>query len=293
MTSSKSGKKISKSDISVPVTMMKPMNDGSVSFQKGKSEAQIMDLQLEEEAIEEPAMTMQQYQDFLQAVAAFRKSIQATAMTAEKFVRALEDVTNYASKTNITRPHILADLDFLIDSTQLFANANMIWAEALEREFEGPIATDIKAHQARGKLTQHTNQKKINELIASFHKEEHDSYKKGKKQQRDLGMLTNSLNSRVSYVTEIKRLLIDNSSIYDRLASESVEFILEHCAIGIRRELETFETIVEGLKKLGAFQTAQEEQAEYLEEKPPSDLIFTEEEEKFKLDFLREALKDI
>jgi len=44
---------------------------------------------------------------------------------------------------------------------------------------------------------------------------------------------------------------------------------------------------------LGAFQTAQEEQAEYLEEKPPSDLIFTEEEEKFKLDFLREALKDI
>jgi len=58
------------------------------------------------------------------------------------------------------------------------------------------------------------------------------------------------LNSRVTYVTEIKRLLIDNSSIYDRLASESVEFILEHCAIGIRRELETFETIVEGLKKV-------------------------------------------
>jgi len=293
MTNSKSGKKISKSDISVPVTMMKPMNDGSVSFQKGKgTDAPIMDLQVDEEAIEEPAMTMQQYQDFLQAVAAFRKSIQATAMTAEKFVRALEDVTNYASKTNITRPHILADLDFLIDSTQLFANANMIWAEALEREFEGPIATDIKAHQARGKLTQHTNQKKINELIASFHKEEHDSYKKGKKQQRDLGMLTNSLNSRVSYVTEIKRLLIDNSSIYDRLASESVEFILEHCAIGIRRELETFETIVEGLKKLGAFQTAQEEES-YLDEKAPSDIIFTEEEEKFKLDFLREALKDI
>jgi len=44
--------------------------------------------------------------------------------------------------------------------------------------------------------------------------------------------------------------LIDNSSIYDRLASESVEFILEHCAVGIRRELETFETIVEGLKKV-------------------------------------------
>jgi hypothetical protein len=295
MTSGKSGKKITKSDISVPVTMMKPMNDGSVSFQKGKGSDNIpfMDLQLEEEAIEEPAMTMQQYQDFLQAVAAFRKSIQATAMTAEKFVRALEDVTNYASKTNITRQHILADLDFLIDSTQLFANANMIWAEALEREFEGPIATDIKAHQARGKLTQHTNQKKINELIASFHKEEHDSYKKGKKQQRDLGMLTDSLNSRVSYVTEIKRLLIDNSSIYDRLASESVEFILEHCAIGIRRELETFETIVEGLKKLGAFQTSQEEEESYIDEKAPSDLIFTEEEEKFKLDFLREALKDI
>jgi hypothetical protein len=295
MTINKSGKKITKSDISVPVTMMNPMNDGSVSFQKGKgAEIPFMDLQLEEEAIEEPAMTMQQYQDFLQAVAAFRKSIQATAMTAEKFVRALEDVTNYASKTNITRPHILADLDFLIDSTQLFANANMTWAEALEREFEGPIATDIKAHQARGKLTQHTNQKKINELIASFHKEEHDSYKKGKKQQRDLGMLTNSLNSRVSYVTEIKRLLIDNSSIYDRLASESVEFILEHCAVGIRRELETFETIVEGLKKLGAFQTAQEEEEQsYIDDKAPSDLIFTEEEEKFKLDFLREALKDI
>ena len=100
MTINKSGKKITKSDISVPVTMMKPMNDGSVSFQKGKgAEIPFMDLQLEEEAIEEPAMTMQQYQDFLQAVAAFRKSIQATAMTAEKFVRALEDVTNYASKS--------------------------------------------------------------------------------------------------------------------------------------------------------------------------------------------------
>jgi len=101
MTSSKSGKKITKSDISVPVTMMKPMNDGSVSFQKGKgSDMQFMDLQIDEEAIEEPAMTMQQYQDFLQAVATFRKSIQAMAMTAEKFVRALEDVTNYASKSN-------------------------------------------------------------------------------------------------------------------------------------------------------------------------------------------------
>ncbi|ORX50079.1 hypothetical protein BCR36DRAFT_63777 [Piromyces finnis] len=196
MTSSKSGKKskINKSDISVPVTMLKPMNEGSVSFQKGKgNEVPFMDLQFEDEAIEEPAMTMQQYQDFLQAVATFRKSIQAMAMTAEKFVRALEDVTNYASKTNITRPHILADLDFLIDSTQLFANANMVWAEALEREFEVPIATDINAHQARGKLTQHTNEKKVKELIASFQKEEYDSYKKGKKQQRDLGMLTDSI----------------------------------------------------------------------------------------------------
>lgn len=292
MTNSKSGKKISKNDISVPIALQ---ND-SVSFKsKGNLDLQFMDLHIEDEAVDEPAMTMQQYQDFLQAITAFRKSIQALAMTAEKFVRALEDVTGYAEKTTITRPHILADLDFLIDSTQLYSNANLIWAEALEREFEGPIATDIKAHQARGKLTQHTNQKKINELIASFHKEEHESYKKGKKQQRDLGMLTDSLNSRVSCVSEIKRLLIENSSIYDRLASESVEYILEHCAIGIRRELETFETIVEGLKKLGAFQSAQDEES-YIDDPnntKESDLIFTEEDEKFKLDFLREAFKDL
>ena len=45
---------------------------------------------------------------------------------------------------------------------------------------------------------------------------------------------------------------------------------------------------------MGAFQTAQEEEEQsYIDDKAPSDLIFTEEEEKFKLDFLREALKDI
>jgi len=34
---------------------------------------------------------------------------------------------NFINIATITRPHILADLDFLIDSTQLFANANMVW----------------------------------------------------------------------------------------------------------------------------------------------------------------------
>ena len=49
---------------------------------------------------------------------------------------------------------------------------------------------------------------------------------------------------------EIKRLTVENQTLHDTLSHQNVEYILENCASGVRAELETYETIMEGLKKV-------------------------------------------
>ncbi|KAJ3057202.1 hypothetical protein HK102_011085, partial [Quaeritorhiza haematococci] len=58
----------------------------------------------------------------------------------------------------------------------------------------------------------------------------------------------------MSLADEIKRLSVENQTIHDTLSHGAMEYILENCAHGVRAELETYDKMMEGLKKLGAYQ---------------------------------------
>ncbi|KAJ3098708.1 hypothetical protein HDU96_010977 [Phlyctochytrium bullatum] len=222
--------------------------DSSASVAGGPSDPRILRQQMEPQKL-----TMRGYQTFVQALGSYRRQIQAMAAASEAFVRALEDLSDYVPGAEIRKPHIIGDLDFLIDSTHLVANAHQIWADTLEKEFEEPLMRHMNELLIKTKNVQRENKQKVDELVERLHKEEESSYRMGKKKQRDLVTLQNSLNVRVSLAEEIKRLTLESQNIQDTLAAGSVESILTNCAAGVRAELETYDRIMEGLKKLGAF----------------------------------------
>ncbi|KAJ3315542.1 hypothetical protein HDU76_002150 [Blyttiomyces sp. JEL0837] len=222
--------------------------DSSASVAGGPSDPKLL-----RQHMEPQRMTMRNYQTFVQALGSFRRQILALANASEAFVRALEDLSDYVPGAQIREPHLVGDLDFLIDSTHLIANAHQIWAESLERDFEEPLMRHMNELMNKVKIRQKENKVKIDELVERLHKEEEASYKMAKKKQRDLATLQNSLNVRVSLADEIKRLTVESATMQDILAANSVEPILSNCASGVRSELETYDRIMEGLKKIGAF----------------------------------------
>ncbi|KAJ3057203.1 hypothetical protein HK102_011086 [Quaeritorhiza haematococci] len=133
-----------------------------------------------------PTLTLRQFQSFVQALGAFRRQVQAMSAASETFVRALEEMAEYVPAAELSKPYVVGDLDFLIDSTHLIANAHQIWAESLERDFEAPLMAKISDICKQVKITQQDNKNKINQLVEQLHKEEDSSYKLGKKKQRDL-----------------------------------------------------------------------------------------------------------
>ncbi|KAI9011380.1 hypothetical protein BC832DRAFT_529480 [Gaertneriomyces semiglobifer] len=197
-----------------------------------------------------PKLTMRQYQSFVQALGSYRRQVQALAAASETFVRTLEEISDFVPAAKINKPHVVGDLDFLIDSTHLIANAHQGWAETLEREFETPLINDIKDIMEMTARRRDENKVKINELVEQLHKEEDRSYKLGKKKQRDIKALQESLNIRMSIADEIKRRTVENQTLHDTLSHQHMEYILENCAVGVRAELENYETIFEGLKKV-------------------------------------------
>ncbi|KAJ3216117.1 hypothetical protein HDU67_009918 [Dinochytrium kinnereticum] len=224
--------------------------DSSASVAGGPSDPKILRQQMEPSKL-----TMRGYQTFAQALGSYRRQIQAMAAASEAFVRALEDISEFVPGADIRKPHIIGDLDFLIDSTHLVSNAHQIWADSLERDFEEPLIRHMNDIMIKTKNVQKENKQKIDDLVERLHKEEESSYKMGKKKQRDLVTLQNSLNVRVSLADDIKRLTLESQNIQDTLAANSVESILTNCAAGVRAELETYDRVMEGLKKLGAFAT--------------------------------------
>ncbi|KAI9101227.1 hypothetical protein DFS34DRAFT_676751 [Phlyctochytrium arcticum] len=233
--------------------------DSSASVAGGPNDPKLLKAQLPP-----PRLTMRQYQSFVQALAVYRRQVQALAAASETFVRELEDIAEFVPAATIKRPHVIGDLDFLIDSTHLIANAHQTWGETLEREFEAPLSRDLQEIAARASSKQADNKKHIAQLVQRLNIEEDKAHKLGKKKPRDVKALQSfslpidpcviqSLNVRMSLADEVKRLTIESQSMHDIMSHQHMEYILEHCASGVRAELENYETVYEGLKKLGAF----------------------------------------
>ncbi|EGF82877.1 hypothetical protein BATDEDRAFT_86391 [Batrachochytrium dendrobatidis JAM81] len=199
-----------------------------------------------------PTLNLRQYQSFTQAVAVYRRQIQAMAAATDTFVRALEELSDCVPAAQLSNASVVADLDFFIDSTQLLVNTHQIWASTIEKEIEEPLFGNIETIIAKVKTQQVDNKSRIQGLINELHSEEDKSYKMKKKKQRDLAMLQDSLNVRVSLADEIKRLSIENETLYDTLSHEDMENILNLISRGVVAELETYDTIMEGFHKIGS-----------------------------------------
>ncbi|KAI8835125.1 hypothetical protein BC829DRAFT_365452 [Chytridium lagenaria] len=219
--------------------------DSSASVAGGPSDPRIL-----RQNMEPSKLSMRGYQTFVQALGSYRRQIQAMAKASDMFVRALEDLSEFVPGADIRKPHIIGDMDFLIDSTHLVSNAHQIWSDTLERDFEEPLVRHMNDILVKSKNIQRENKQKIDDLVERLHKEEEASYKMGKKKQRDLMTLQNSLNVRVTLADDIKRLTLESQNIQDTLAANSVEAILSNCSSGVRAELETYDKIMEGLKKV-------------------------------------------
>ncbi|KAJ3080240.1 hypothetical protein HK100_010199, partial [Physocladia obscura] len=102
---------------------------------------------------------------------------------------------------------------------------------------------------------QDKNAQRINDLARRLHEEEEESYKSGKKKTRDLVTLQESLAVRVSYAEEIKRLTNENARLADKLTFNSVDLILNTCSAAVGIQMEQYDVIIDGLKKIDLFET--------------------------------------
>jgi len=231
------------------------MSRGYVPFAVGRHDVSVsvaggpMDPRL----IEKPAkrMTMMQYQTFVHATAAYKRQIEAMARATEMFVRQLQEVADCVPQAHVQDPMLVADLDFLIDSSQLLVNAHQTWAMNLEKEVEEPLMAGLNEIPKMAKAKQDQNKQQMDLYIKQLHQEEETSYKMKKKKTRDLSELQQSLEVRMALAEEIKRLSVENDVITDVLAQEHVPFVLQVLSKAVEAKLESFETIQEGFHKIG------------------------------------------
>ncbi|KAL3900199.1 MAG: hypothetical protein SGCHY_001502 [Lobulomycetales sp.] len=198
-------------------------------------------------------LSSRQLQSYVQAVAAYRRQIQAMSAASEMFARACEALKEVVPSAGASTQAYMEDLNLLIDSTHLISNSHQIWASNLGAEVEEPLVSHLHSISAQAGRIEALNKSKIEDLTVRLHREEDASYKLGKKKQRDLSTLQSSLTIRMSLAEEIKRLGMESQTVQDQLSNSSVEFVLKHCQYAISKELETYDTVMEGLKKLGAF----------------------------------------
>ncbi len=57
----------------------------------------------------------------------------------------------------------------------------------------------------------------------------------------------------MSLADEIKRLSSESQSVQDQLSAHSTEYVLKQCSIGVQKELQAYEIIMEGLKKVNIY----------------------------------------
>ncbi|KAJ3340817.1 hypothetical protein HDU83_006908 [Entophlyctis luteolus] len=213
-----------------------------------------------------PKVSFKSYQAFVMALSAYRKQIAAMAMASETFVRACEELEGSIQNAgDIEDASKIRDLDSLIDMGHLISNANQILAENIAQDAEQPLVKHLMDIQGTVKTRNDQNNARINDLARLMHEEEEESYKLGKKKQRDLGELQESLNLRMNFADEIKRLSHQNATIADRLASNALDLILGASSTTICTQMEQYEVIIDGLKKIDLF-----ESGDYRQNKEPS-----------------------
>ncbi|KAI8612245.1 hypothetical protein BC830DRAFT_1137648, partial [Chytriomyces sp. MP71] len=83
----------------------------------------------------------------------------------------------------------MKDLNALIDSTRMIANAHQVWAENLGQDVGDPLNRHLGDIMLTVKARQDKNKARIEGLVTKLHDEEDHSYKLSKKKQRDLVML--------------------------------------------------------------------------------------------------------
>lgn len=57
----------------------------------------------------------------------------------------------------------------------------------------------------------------------------------------------------MSLADEIKRLSVESSCVQDQMCQNSVEYVLRHSVASVSKQIESFDTVNEGLRKLGAY----------------------------------------
>jgi hypothetical protein len=257
--------KISKDQISAPIqqqpkqpkqSLDSAIDVGHVPFAVGRHDVSVsvvgtpLDPRINQPK-QQKTLSFMQYQTFVQSLSAYKRQIQAMAAATETFVRQLQDFSDCVPQAKIQDSLLVADLDFLIDSSQLLSNAHITWANMLEREVEEPLIASLHEIPIMAKQKQEQNKLKIQKCIQQLHSEEDSSYKLKKKKTRDLQVLQQSLNVRMALADEIKRLSMENDSILNNLSQEHVIFILSLLQKTVESKLECYETIQEGFNKIG------------------------------------------
>lgn len=76
------------------------------------------------------------------------------AGATETFVRALQELSDCVPNANIhsSQQHLIGDLDYLVDSCQLVANAHQVWADRLHRELEEPLIGSVSQIMSNSKV---------------------------------------------------------------------------------------------------------------------------------------------
>ncbi|KAJ3221477.1 hypothetical protein HDU81_010624 [Chytriomyces hyalinus] len=193
------------------------------------------------------------YVAYVNALAAYKNQISSMAAASDAFTRACEDLEVAMQSTPGIDQVKVKDLSALIDSTHVIANSHQTWAENLGQDVVDPLKRHLGDIMLTVKARQDKNKARIDDLVGKLHKEEEHSYKLSKKKQRDLVMLQDSLGLRVTLADEIKRLTVESASIGDVLASNSMDLLLNSCSATVFTQLETYESMMEGLKKLEMF----------------------------------------
>lgn len=230
-------------------------------------------------------LTHRTYQSFVQALAAYRRQINAMSAATETFVRSLEEISSTVQSANVNvpgfvNPHLLEQLELLLDSSQMISNTHQIWATSIEKDVEEPLIRSIQAISRSAHEHSERNKAKIQELIVQLNKEEELAYKmkKKKKKHDNIQAIHESLNRRMGMAEEIKRLQAENDHIMDIYTQRHMERSLTVLGKCIPLELETFETLSEGLSKMGMDRGQHSTKASQVQSAPMKTVRFSEKD---------------
>jgi hypothetical protein len=165
-----------------------------VPFACGRNEVSVSQIGTPNEMNFNPkTLKSQELMVFQESIANYRQKIQEMALATEHFITSLQQLADsvpegillFLIPAQIENPRLVSNLDFLIDSSQLVANANQTWAGNVAQQVEAPLDKIIEElpHLARGK--HEANRQKLKILIQQLHTEEDLSYRLKKKRSRD------------------------------------------------------------------------------------------------------------